>query len=549
MTNIHNYKKLLYAGVFIFIALAVFLIGLFIINKGKIAYGVKLAGEKITQRNPYQLQELLKDKFGNIQVKFLCFEKSYSLNIKDAGIYIDINTTVKNAYRVGRNGFYGILEQVKAISGNYNIPLAVKIDDKKFDNFLNKNFSYLEIQSVNAKVVYDKLDNNFKIIPHKIGRKINRKKLKEQIIFNLSNLNKVIYISPSKDYPKIKTSQAEKIKDIANKILENSPYLLKYKNYKWIIGKKDILDWIKIYTKNNQIIIDLDKDKIRNLISSLAIYINKPLINAQLWYDGNEVKIKEKSQNKKTLNIQKCVDAVYKSILSNRKIIPLIVDTELAKVRKDNFKKLGLTSLLVISETDFSGSPANRVHNIKLSAAKFNKILISPNSEFSFNKILGAVNENTGYLPELVIKKNKTVPEYGGGICQVSTTIFRAAVKAGLKITERYPHAFPVRYYKPVGFDAAVYSPHPDFRFINNTPSSIYLQTRIKDNKVYCELYGTKENKKIEIEGPFILERKEDGSMKTVLIRKIYKNGKLISEDKFYSNYKSPDLFPIENNQ
>ena len=544
-----NYKKLLYAGVFIFIALAVFLIGLFIINKGKIAYGVKLTGEKISQRDPYKLQELLKNKFSNIEIKFLCFEKSYSLNIKDAGIYIDINATVKNAYRIGRNGFYGILEQIKAISGNYNIPLVVKIDDEKFGNFLNKNFSDLEISSSNAKVVYDKLDNNFKVIPHKIGRKIDRKKLKEQIISNLSNLNKVIYIPFLKDYPKIETFKVEKIKDTANKILENSPYLLKYENYKWTIEKEDILDWIKIYTKDNQIIIDLDKDKIKNLISSLAVYINKPLINAQLEYDGNQVKIKKKSQNKKTLNIQKCVKSVYKSILSNRKIVPLIVDIELAKVRKDNFKKLGLTSLLAVSETDFSGSPPNRVHNIKLSAAKFNKILIPPNSEFSFNKILGEVNENTGYLPELVIKENKTIPEYGGGICQVSTTIFRAAVKAGLKITERYPHAFPVRYYKPIGFDATVYSPHPDLRFINNTPSFIYLQTKVKDNKVYCEIYGTKENKKIEIEGPFILEKKEDGSMKTVLIRKIYKNGKLISEDKFYSNYKSPDLFPVENNQ
>ena len=112
-------------------------------------------------------------------------------------------------------------------------------------------------------------------------------------------------------------------------------------------------------------------------------------------------------------------------------------------------------------------------------------MLIAPDEEFSFNRALGEVGPAQGYLPELVIKNNKTIPEYGGGVCQVSTTMFRAAVYSGLEVTERRPHAYPVKYYNPQGFDATVYSPSPDLKFKNNTGGWILIQTRIEGNNLF----------------------------------------------------------------
>jgi len=158
------------------------------------------------------------------------------------------------------------------------------------------------------------------------------------------------------------------------------------------------------------------------------------------------------------------------------------------------------------------------------------------------------VGPKEGYLPELVIKKGETIPEYGGGLCQVSSTAFRGAVQAGLEITERQNHAYPVRYYSPQGTDATIYPPHPDLRFKNNTPAYILIQTKIKGNKLYFEFYGSDDGRKVELIGPKTYDKKEDGSMKAVWTEKVSdKDGNPVLEKKFYSIYKSPALYPHKN--
>ena len=126
--------------------------------------------------------------------------------------------------------------------------------------------------------------------------------------------------------------------------------------------------------------------------------------------------------------------------------------------------------------------------------------------------------------------------------------MFRAAVNAGLKITERFPHSFPVRYYNPQGFDATIYPPHPNLRFINDTPNNILIQSKIEGNHLSFEFFGTDDGRKTEILGPYVFDKKEDGSMKASLTQKVYKNGELLREKTFYSNYKSPALYPVERN-
>ena len=207
---------------------------------------------------------------------------------------------------------------------------------------------------------------------------------------------------------------------------------------------------------------------------------------------------------------------------------------------------MGINTLIGQGISNFAGSPKNRIHNIKTGLAKFNGLILNPQEEFSFNALLGGSGPEQGFLPELVIKKDKTVPEYGGGLCQVSTTLFRAAVNSGLEITERAPHAFPVEYYYPQGFDATVYEPSPDLKFINNTPGHLLIEGLIQGSQLIFNFYGTDDGRRVKIKGPYVLEKKEDGSMKTVLYQEVYQQDELISQETFYSNYDSPDLFPVE---
>ena len=206
-----------------------------------------------------------------------------------------------------------------------------------------------------------------------------------------------------------------------------------------------------------------------------------------------------------------------------------------------------IDSLLGQGKSNFAGSPANRRHNVATGAAKFNNVIIADGEEFSFAATLGEITAKTGYLPELVIKENKVIAELGGGLCQVSTTAFRAAIYAGLPILERRPHSYAVPYYSPQGMDSTIYPPHPDLKFKNDTGAPILIQTKIIKNDLIFNFFGKKQERIIKILGPNIYDKKTDGSMKAVFWREFYLGDTLQKKEPFYSVYASPSKFPHKN--
>ena len=225
--------------------------------------------------------------------------------------------------------------------------------------------------------------------------------------------------------------------------------------------------------------------------------------------------------------------------------LTLPVTSVAPRIRGDDAERLGIKELIGSGTSNFKGSPKNRVYNIKRSLEQFQSLIIPAGEEFSFVEHLGEVDEANGYLPELVIRNNKTEPEFGGGVCQVSSTVFRAAIYSGMKITERRNHSYPVQYYLPYGMDATIYIPKPDFKFLNNTGNAIMMQSVIEGTKLTFQFFGTRDGREVSVDGPYILERNPDGSMKTTFTQ-IVKDaaGQEMIKDEFKSNYKSPSLFP-----
>ncbi len=208
---------------------------------------------------------------------------------------------------------------------------------------------------------------------------------------------------------------------------------------------------------------------------------------------------------------------------------------------------LKIDSLIGQGKSNFAGSPKNRRYNIAVGSAKFNNTIIPADKEFSFVEALGEVTEKAGYLPELVIKGNKTIPELGGGLCQISTTAFRAAIYAGLPILERKPHAYPVAYYNPQGMDATIYPPHPDLRFKNDTGGPILIQTKIDKNELTFNFFGVKQTRIIKVIGPNTYDRQANGALSAVFWREFYEGETLLKKESFYSAYKSPNNYPHKN--
>ncbi len=226
---------------------------------------------------------------------------------------------------------------------------------------------------------------------------------------------------------------------------------------------------------------------------------------------------------------------------------------------------LGITQLVAQGITYFKGSSATRIQNIKVAASKFHGIFIEPGATFSFNEFLGDVSPEEGYEKALIIYEGRTIEGVGGGVCQVSTTAFRAAFEAGFPIVERWPHAYRVSWYEKgfgPGLDATVFAPLVDLKFINDLPYHLLIETYTneKDGILTFKFYSTSDGRKVTIEKPVITNvvphgpdiYEEDptlppGAVKQVdwavdgadvtVWRTVERDGVVVSKDKVFTRY------------
>ncbi len=332
--------------------------------------------------------------------------------------------------------------------------------------------------------------------------------------------------------------------------------ILSSENADFKIDPDEMAEWLEDYGRSyyGKQEFRLNREKTIEFLRGLDEKIRAEPISARFKLENDTITEFLPSENGRVLNTDKSYDNIVDAIANSTPNgqssvkVSLVVDEIAPEISLSNINDLGINALLGQGESDFIGSSDSRIHNIGVSSKIFNGILLKPGEEFSFNDLLGEVDGTTGYLPELVIKGGQLIPEYGGGICQVSTTVFRSAIAAGLPILERHPHSLPVRYYNPQGFDATIYPGVVDLRFKNDTPSHILLQSKITGSKLSFEIYGSKDGRQVSIDGPYSYDIQPNGALKAILTRTVIYEDGTQKKDEFNSSYKSPSLFPLVRN-
>lgn len=317
--------------------------------------------------------------------------------------------------------------------------------------------------------------------------------------------------------------------------------------------------------------IDFDDGIIRERLEVLKDEIDKPAKNALFKFENNKVVSFRKEENGQELNIDSILTDIDRAVNSLRNevepksivIKPIIIKPDISLSSINNY---GIEELIAEGRSDYSHSIPGRIHNVILAASKFNGVLIPPGKVFSFNDTVRDISALTGYQPAYIIKDGKTVLGDGGGVCQVSTTLFRAALNAGLPIVDRSAHAYRVSYYENdmgPGFDATVFSPSVDLKIKNDTSSYILIQTEVDENNnlLFFRFFGKKDDRRVEISDPIVWDvvappdprYQDDPILKKGVVKqvdfpawgskasfnyKVYKNGKLTIDQKFYSIYR-----------
>lgn len=534
----------------------------------KIAGGILEAKEQIAKNSRAFEQKPTLVIFGDKKIKTTLSEVGLAINNEKT------HANLVDAFSTNSPKYY--LRWWEHLIWGYEAPVFYSININQLEKIVGQKFNTIltPVQEASLKIENDKVS----LTPAKEGVGIDSMMVVSQVLQNLKDWNSgAVEIKLRKVNPEISNEEAENMRqEVTN--LVSYPFAFKALDYTFHLPRPTLLSWIEIQKVQNQggvvtresedlnVIIssvltgrsyseskkgyhlewEPRKEEIRNYLEKevQGLIYRKPL-NGVLAFENGAISEVAPSQSEVTTDMDKAVEIVAQSFRNNEYFINLPVREIPAALSLAKAKEIGVDTLIGKGESNFTGSPKNRRHNIGVGASKFNGAIIPKGEEFSFLKTLGPVDKSTGYLPELVIKVDKTIPEYGGGMCQVSTTCFRAAINAGLRVTERQNHAYPVQYYSPQGTDATVYIPHPDLKFVNDSPASILVQTKIVGNILTFEFFGKSDGRKVELEGPRTWDKKSDGSMKAEWIQRVYdSSGKLMFQKNFLSKYDSPSKYP-----
>ena len=236
--------------------------------------------------------------------------------------------------------------------------------------------------------------------------------------------------------------------------------------------------------------VSLSRQALLAYLSPLAPKLQQAKQNARFTFDdkSGQLQLLEHATIGRSLNLQNSINTIEEKAFSGAHNVALQLDVDKPQVTDDKTgADLGVRELVHQETSYFYGSSAERVQNIKAASARFHGYLLAPGAVLSMSDIMGDVSLDTGYAEALIIAGGKTIKGVGGGVCQVSTTLFRAAFFTGFPIVERWPHAYRVGYYEYdpngrrspqyAGLDATVYVPVVDFKFKNDTATWLLMET------------------------------------------------------------------------
>jgi len=257
----------------------------------------------------------------------------------------------------------------------------------------------------------------------------------------------------------------------------------------------------------------IDEAALRQPLIDWAQQLDIAPQNARLRFnrDTGGVTVLQPSQVGRRLDIEATLPAVRDALIAGRTQAPLVMAEAPPAVDMNRIAEMGIRELVASGTSYFKGSSAARVHNIVVAAEQFEGLVIPPGEIFSFNEGVEDVSAANGFEDSLIIWGDQTATGVGGGVCQVSTTVFRAAYNAGFPIVERYNHGYIVDWYGEPGLDATIFTPTVDFRFRNDTGAYLLIDPVVDtaNGIITFNFYGTKPNRQVTIGAPVQSEIKD----------------------------------------
>lgn len=509
-------------------------------------------------------------------------DQQWSYSGTELGIAFDANATINNAFAVGRSGAWSqnLATRWRAWRDGQPVAPVITYNRTQAEQQLTQLAQdYINRPALDATLVLQ--ENQVTTTPSQSGLTLDipatLAALESEVL--AMNNRSIIALAVAEQHPAV-VDTSEAAAQIEQALDERGvtffiPAESGADAGPWVARTESIQNMLRVERKENAdgtayYDVSVTLDQAREFLTKLYDDLSRDARNSRFIFNDTtrQLEVIDSSVNGRTLDIDATVARFPTAVFSSDdRTVPLVFSEVVPLVNNNaTAEALGITELISEATTYFAGSTSGRRANIQVAAARYHGLVIAPGEEFSFNKYLGDVAPEAGFEQALIIVGGQTIEGVGGGVCQVSTTIFQAAFYAGFPILERYTHAYRVGYYEMgegVGMDAAVYSPIIDFRFKNDTPYHLLIETYVRPSasEVTFKFYSTSMGRRVVKEGPVFKNETPSpapiyradpnlqpgeviqtdyavGGVEVFVYRTIYEGDQIVREkEQFYSNY------------
>lgn len=466
----------------------------------------EILNHRINQLNQQGITFLYGDKQYAILPTIASTDADLAYNLMS----FDVDKTVAGVLAVGRNGNFwsDLKDKIGLLAFGGEASVAANLDRAEIKKILDSAFAQYNEPAQDAKLIYSDTRNRFSVTEEKTGRILDTERAIEQLASNLKRLQTGdISLERIVQIPTIKKGDVLNIDPLAKVYLGLAPIRFvatssSGQSLAWPVDRNELAAWLALKANGNptndedRVIIGLDSEAVANFMTDkIAPDVERPPAEPKFEIKDGKVIAFSSGQTGYKIDRAATLARLDEEFISGKQTKIALAIEEVAAKKYQAGEDFGIKEIIGTGQSNFSGSPKNRRHNIKVGADSLNGVLIKPGEKFSLIKALGDISSSTGYRPELVIKGNRTVPEFGGGLCQIGTTMFRGALDSGLPINERRNHSYRVVYYEPAGTDATIYDPAPDFKFTNDTGNYVLIQSRIEKDDLFFDFWGTRDGR------------------------------------------------------
>lgn len=563
-------------------------IGFGVYYAGQVYPGVSVAGVNLSGLSPEEAQVLLMQHITYPDEGRIVFQEGdqvWMARPEELGLYLDPQTSAMIAYNTGRQGglIGRITSQFNAWFSGVNLPPYLIYDERVAQAYLDDIAVQVERPTVEASISVT--GTQVTVLSGQIGRRVDREATLSPLEGQLRGQTDGLVPIVMEDLPPTILDASEQA-EIAQRILSaplalTLPDAQEGETASWTFDQESLAEMLIIEREESEegarYQIGLDRESLGGFLEGIASDLARQPADARFIFNDEtrELEVILPSVTGRALNVEATLQAVNEKLAQGEHSVELVFDyTDPQVSDKATAEQLGIRELVSQHRSYFYGSSTARIQNIETAANRFHGVLVPPGAIFSMGDVLGDVSLDNGYAEALIIFGNRTIKGVGGGVCQVSTTLFRTAFLGGYPIDERHPHAYRVGYYEQTasggvdpdlaGLDATVFVPVVDFKFTNDTPNWLLMETYVNAaaRTLTWKFYSTSEGRSVEWEttglqniedppeplyqenpelakGEIIQVDWEAAGADVTIFRTVYQDGQVYLKDQ-YSTYYMP---------